>query len=232
MVVQCESTPLVLLDSVARGHRYLRVDWLLFPGIIPVVALTMKSTASSTSDDSIVTPRHPDTLHNFGPASYRDEILFTCERPGGDPPSPDALIPASTVKEWANFMKSKGITDVLILLEDEELNNYESPGLLELYKQEGLRAHREPMGKPGVSTRIKEVIRKVSETKTQQGEMGRVVAHCTHGMGRSGRVAAGWLVMQYGLSPVQATAEAIAAAQDHGVERMGAPAQLETWLAQ
>ena len=29
----------------------------------------------------------------------------------------------------------------------------------------------------------------------------KVVAHCTHGMGRSGRVSAAWLAVRYGLSP-------------------------------
>jgi protein-tyrosine phosphatase len=54
------------------------------------------------------------------------------------------------------------------------------------------------------------------------------VAYCTHGMGRSGRVAAGWLVHKYGLSVEEAVDEALEAARIHGVERMGSPRQLKS----
>ena len=33
----------------------------------------------------VETTRNPATLHNFGPASARDTIVYTSERPGGDP---------------------------------------------------------------------------------------------------------------------------------------------------
>mmetsp|Transcript_16570 Transcript_16570/g.36802 ORF Transcript_16570/g.36802 Transcript_16570/m.36802 type:complete len:112 (+) Transcript_16570:156-491(+) len=76
-------------------------------------------------------------------------VLFTSERPGGDPPSEDAIIPAATVVEWVDFMKARGITDVLVLLDDNELDIYEPPGLLRMYEQEGLAIHRAPMGEAG-----------------------------------------------------------------------------------
>ena len=58
----------------------------------------------------------------------------------------------------------------------------------------------------------------------------KVTAHCTHGMGRSGRVAAGWLVERHGLTPEQATDQTLQAAREHGVERMGAVGLLEKWM--
>lgn len=56
------------------------------------------------------------------------------------------------------------------------------------------------------------------------------VAHCTHGMGRSGRVAAGWLVHKYGQTVEAAVEETLEAARQHGVERMGSPRQLAEWM--
>lgn len=189
------------------------------------VAVTTHADQTDTSTTSATTPRDPNTLHNFGPASHRDSLLFTAERPGGDPPSEDAVIRAATVAEWVDFMKARGITDVLVLLDDNELDIYESPGLLCTYEQEGLAVHRAPMGEAGASDRVMGIIRSVKEKSR-----GKIVAHCTHGMGRSGRVAAGWLAEEYGLSPTDATDEAMTLAKEEGMERMGAPDLLKKWL--
>lgn len=62
----------------------------------------------------------------------------------------------------------------------------------------------------------------------EKGE--KAVAHCTHGMGRSGRVAAGWLVYKYGLDTEEATEAVLAAARLNGVERMGSVRALNAWV--
>ena len=171
----------------------------------------------------VFTKRAAHCEYNFGPASTHDEIVFTSERPGGDPDE-DGEIKDATVVKWVNFMKDKGITDVLILLEDNELETYESPGLMKMYEREGLVQHRAPMGKPGACDTAMSVINDV------KAKSGKVVAHCTHGMGRSGRIAAGWLVTEYGLTAQQTTDEAIRLAEEIGMEQMGAPHLLEKWL--
>lgn len=186
---------------------------------------SVSATAAPTStagDDTIITPRDPKTLHNFGTASSRDTTLFTCERPGGDPES--GSIPASAVKDWADFMRQQGIDQVLVLLDDNELECYEEPGLLELYEKYGFTVHRNPMGDVGASTRAMQTIDKC------QKKGKRVVAHCTHGQGRAGRVAAAWLTHKYALSPEEATKEALATASKSGVTRLGSPTKLNAWL--
>ena len=48
---------------------------------------------------------------NFGPASSRDSIVYTCERPGmshatnADGSGEPGSIPEASVKEWVVFMK-------------------------------------------------------------------------------------------------------------------------------
>lgn len=187
------------------------------------------SEKEGAEDDVIITPRNPATLLNFGPASARDTVLYTAERPGGDPPlGADGIasrISNEVVQEWIRFVKAQGIQHVLVLLEDIELDVYEAPGLLKLYEAAGLTYHRTLMGETGASNKAMAIIR------TVQASNEKILAHCTHGMGRSGRVAAGWLATQYGLSAEQATTEALAAAKERGVERMGSPKQLQAWLA-
>jgi hypothetical protein len=121
-------------------------------------------------------------------------------------------------------MRQKGIDQVLILLDDNELECYEDPGLLELYEKYGFTVHRNPMGEMGASTRAMETIRNC------QTNGKKVVAHCTHGQGRAGRVAAAWLAHKYDLSPEEATKEALATASNLGVTRLGSPTKLKTWL--
>ena len=172
----------------------------------------------------IITSRKPETLFNFGPASYRDSIVYTCERPGGDPEG-DSKIPVSSVEEWIVFMKRQGIQRVMVLLDENELEVYEQPpGLLQLYRDHGLQVHMNPMGFVGSAQHAEQLLNDAVAAEE------KIVAHCTHGMGRSGRVAAGWLVMKYGLPPQEASVEAIETAIQYGVERMGNPTKLQAWL--
>jgi Cyclin-dependent kinase inhibitor 3 (CDKN3) len=177
----------------------------------------------STDKDVVVTPRNLATLHNFGPASSRDAIVHTSERPGGDPEG-GASIPTAKVMEWIEFMKSHAVKQVLVLLDDNELDVYEEPGLLALYEQNGLKAHHNLMGPQGSSKNVEKILKEAEATNE------KIVAHCTHGMGRSGRVAAGWLVQRYGLSTQEATNEALETALKNGQERMGNVMALEQWL--
>lgn len=173
-------------------------------------------------DGAVTTPRCPETKFNFGPASDRDNIVYTCERPGGD--QGDAMIGIQSVEEWMNYMKDHQIHHVLVLLDDNELEKYQEPGLLQLYRQGGLSYFRAPMGKEGASQRVINFLKE----KEIKGE--KVVCHCTHGMGRSGRVAAGWIAARYGLLPQESTEEAINTAILHKIHRLGNTQLLENWL--
>ena len=77
------------------------------------------------------------------------------------------------------------IRHVVILLRDAELEAYEDPGLIAAYEAAGIVVHHIPFASDDSYKRIMTVIDEIES----KGE--RVVAHCTHGMGRSGRVAAG-----------------------------------------
>ena len=151
-------------------------------------------------------------------------MLFTAERPGSDRGGESATIPTETVQEWIEFMKANKIRHVLMLLDDNELQDYPEPGLVELYKSDGLVVHHEPMLLDGAPNRIFDILREAE----QSGE--RVVAHCTHGQGRSGRVSAAWLVNRYGLSPEDATNEVMQQAETDSVVRLGNPLKLKEWL--
>ena len=177
----------------------------------------------------VITPASSHNPHNFGPASARDTTVYTCERPGGDPGDNNVKLNTKTcVQEWVQYMTSKNrnIKHVIILLEPKELDVYEEPGLIQAYQEAGMIVHALPIASPQSFATI---MKKLDEIHAN-GE--RAVAHCTHGMGRSGRVAAGWLVQKYGLSVEDAVKEALAGARLAGVERMGAHGQLQAWISE
>jgi hypothetical protein len=132
------------------------------------------------------------------------------------------------------------ITEVLVLLDDNELECYEEPGLVALYEQYGFTVHRVPMGDPDAPARVLALLSSCHEdhpdhdddnkNATHHRSRIRIVAHCTHGQGRAGRVAAAWLTHQYGLSPEDATAEVLNTALQMGITRMGSPSKLKAWL--
>ncbi|KAL7560501.1 hypothetical protein ACA910_020614 [Epithemia clementina (nom. ined.)] len=186
-------------------------------------------TDKKTNDKIVATPAFPEeNPHNFGPASARDATMFTCERPGGDPADQGSKIPTQrVVDQWVQFMSSpeRQIQHVIILLSDRELEAYEPPGLIAAYQAAGITVHHIPMSVQDSYQSIMETIDEI-ESKHE-----RVVAHCARGIERSGRVAAGWIVHKYGLSPEQATEESLEAARQHKVERVGAAGRLKEWIS-
>ena len=178
---------------------------------------------------TVVTPLSPHNPHNFGPASSRDSVVNTCERPGGDPGAGGGKIATENkVDDWIRFATApeRAIKHVFVLLTDRELEAYDGPGLIAAYEARGVVVHHIPYASEGSFRRIMADLDDLHES----GE--NAVAHCTHGMGRSGRIAAGWLVHRYGLSVKEAVEEALEAARRHGVERMGSPRQLAEWMAE
>jgi len=172
------------------------------------------------------TPGSEETRYNFGPASSRDTVLFTAARPG-NPPGDRKFdnIDDAAVREWIQYMKQeKGISHVLVLLDDNEMESYLPTGLETLYQTGGMSYTIQPMKAPGAASNI---FAKLDEAATRNE---RVVAHCTGGVGRSGRVAAGWLAHRYGLTPEAATDEAMQQAIESGVKRKGNVEMLQAWL--
>ena len=233
-------------SSISAHYHWTKPAMMMIPQ-----ASSENRKDGNEEDDTIITPRDPTTLFNFGPASSRDNIVFTCERPGGDlvhddsglshSSAPTTLIPFQAVEEWAQFMKNDNnrINEVLVLLDDNELECYEEPGLLALYEQYGFIVHRVPMGDPDAPARVLALLSSCYNNDhhddhhaddTTAPNRRRIVAHCTHGQGRAGRVAAAWLTHQYGLSPEDATTEVLTTALQMGITRMGSPSKLRAWL--
>ena len=152
----------------------------------------------------------------------RDNVLYTACRPG-DPPGKTDAISNESVEEWINFMKEQGVQKVISLLDENEYANYDMD-LRKQYEDGGLEYLCQEMRQEGASASINQYINQAASN----GE--KVVAHCTGGIGRAGRVAAGWLVHRYGLSPTEATEETLSVASKADVIRKGDAVALAAWL--
>jgi len=120
-------------------------------------------------------------------------------------------------------MKENKVKRVLILLDPNEMELYERP-LESIYKKHGFTYAHVPMGEPGAVENVLAALEEASAANE------RIIAHCTHGMGRSGRVSAAWLVKKYGLSAEEATKETMAAAERSSVVRLGSADKLSAWM--
>jgi Cyclin-dependent kinase inhibitor 3 (CDKN3) len=167
-----------------------------------------------------------NTKFNYGPVSDRDNVVCTCQRPGdAHDLTTGKIIVQTSLESWLPYIKNEqGVRRVLILFEENEMEHYDE-SLLEAYEKAGLKAHWEPLSKPSSYGRIMAILDECFAT----GE--RITAHCTGGTGRSGRVAAGWLMHKYHLSDKDATMEVLACATAHGVSRLGSVTELNKWIA-
>jgi protein tyrosine/serine phosphatase len=197
-----------------------------FPSTMTCLSLSflLLPTITALSDFAATTTRR-SPLYNFGPASQRDTVLFSAERPG-NPPGKTDPIPDERVVEWIQFMQEKeqNIHTVVALLDDNELVNYKPTGLLTLYRKYGLKCQVQSMNDPRAAHNL---FRLFEQAETAQQ---RVVTHCTGGIGRCGRVAGAWLMHRYQLTPEQASQETLQCARHVGMIRACDPVQLKQWL--
>lgn len=177
-----------------------------------------------TAIGMVETSPDPVAPFNFGLASQRDEILYTCERPGAaEKNEVEGATPPEEIQLWVDFMKSQSVKRVVTLLEEKELSWY-GTSLFEIYEREGFNATHAPFGAPDSKDKAIAAIKAAEEA----GEI--IVAHCTHGKGRAGRVAAAWLVERYGLSLIEATQEVMEQADTQSTQRMGEVPRLAKFL--
>mmetsp|Transcript_120067 Transcript_120067/g.346852 ORF Transcript_120067/g.346852 Transcript_120067/m.346852 type:complete len:193 (-) Transcript_120067:123-701(-) len=170
--------------------------------------------------EPVVTPRDPNARHNFGPIACCDKTLYTAERPGH--PGKDG-VPTEIVDDWIQFILSKGIKNVLIIMEDDEFGVYEVD-LKEFYENAGLTVYHIPFSSQGSYEKTMALIKQLDE----KGE--KVVSHCTGGKGRCGRVACAWLCKKWHLSPLEASQEFIDQATANGLYRLGDVQKLKAWI--
>merc|ERR1712232_713358 len=160
-------------------------------------------------NEPVITTRKIESLHNFGPVSYRENTLFTAERPGHH----EKKFPTEIIENWAKFIMDKGIRNVLIIMEDDEFDVYDVD-LIDFYEKNGLVVHHIPFSSPNSYQKMMELISDVDS----KGE--KVVSHCTGGKGRRGRVACAWLCKKWNISPLQASQELIDQATEKGLYRL------------
>jgi protein-tyrosine phosphatase len=189
--------------------------------LISLIFLAQSATALSVVS-STLKPPSGFAAHNFGPASSRlDNVLYSAERPG-NPPGRDDKVTDEQVIDWIAYVRSHGVTHVIALLDENELANYSN--LPQLYRQAGLQFTRQSMNDSNAAATIFQIL---SDCENRQE---RVVTHCTGGIGRCGRVCAGWLCVRYGLTPQVATEETLECARTHNINRAGNADLLVDWL--
>ena len=174
-----------------------------------------------TENKPIITCRDPCSKHNFGPISHRDKTLYTAERPGH--PGKNG-VPTKMVEDWISFILSKGIRNVLIIMEEDEFDVYEVD-LKEFYEESGLVVFHIPFSSPDSYQKSMQLVKELEA----KGE--KVVSHCTGGKGRCGRLACAWLCNKWSLSPLEASQEFIDQAVENGLYRLGDVEKLKAWMS-
>ncbi len=142
---------------------------------------------------------HP--RRGFGPAMVGERLVFGARRPG----YPLSRVPPAFVDEWLAFMCGRGIRRVVCLLPEGQLAYY--PGGL-------LGRYRAYFGAGRVCWAPTEDFTLVDEHALinmvlpflfgAERQREPVVIHCSGGIGRTGHVAAAWLVARHGHSNRQA----------------------------
>jgi len=146
-------------------------------------------------------------------------MLHTAERPGHFVQN----FNSSIIDDWIQHVKSKGITHVLIIMDDNEFDVYDVD-LKEFYSQAGLIVHHIPYTSPNSYENIMALLQDLDK----QGK--KVVAHCMGGKGRCGRVACAWLCKKWCISPLEASQEFIDQAVENGLYRLGDVEKLKKWI--
>ena len=131
---------------------------------------------------------------NFGPVSSRDDMVYTCRRPGYNKNDKNLTYQEQLdqMEDWIQFVKGQQqITNVIALLDDnEQLLRKDAPQiyLSDLYSNWDIPFLIQPIKGDSAYQSIMKYIDNVAYNN------GRVVVHCASGSGRAGLVAAGWLV--------------------------------------
>ena len=143
-----------------------------------------------------------DSDFHFGPAQSGEPTAYGAR-------TPDASLHG--IAEWAHVMRSRGVTRVCCLLDDEYLAGFAVDLETEYKKLFGAgNVLMEPTADHHLCSpqALRNILRflRAADTRSE-----RTVIHCWGGNGRTGHVLAAWLVAARGLSPIEAV-EAVEAA--------------------
>jgi len=92
-----------------------------------------------------------------------------------------------------NTIVKKGITDVMVLMKENEFRKYRVPFLLDEYAKNGLLVHHHPMEDGSVPS-FPELLAAVGSVRSIISSGGRLLIHCYGGLGRTCLVAATFLL--------------------------------------
>jgi protein-tyrosine phosphatase len=135
----------------------------------------------------------------FGPSSREDEFIYGAQRPG----LTGKFVQKQVVDEWIAFMKKQGISRVICLLSEEELNYYPTltGGLLGIYAENF--GPDNVLWAPTADRRLcsGEAVKHICYFMRAGMLNGqKTVVHCSAGLGRTGQVLAAWLIYHYSIS--------------------------------
>jgi len=148
--------------------------------------------------------------YGFYAASEDEKIVHGAQRPG----YPFRNVGEDEIREWVDFMKSKGIKRVVCLLPQEQLEYYMN-SLLEFYKIEF--GDEKVLWAPIEDFHLcdKETLRRILYFLKDADDKGeKVVVHCSGGLGRTGHILAAWLVFGRGFSIEEAINAVIRTGRD------------------
>jgi len=142
------------------------------------------------------------------PADPEEPTVFGACRPGYPSRNPGA----TAVDGWLTTVREHGIDRVCCLLDDRQLGYYD--GLLDRYRRafgDGCVTHAPIPDRTAVTpAAFARTIRPALRAADRAG--GRVVVHCSAGLGRTGQALALWLAVERGY-PLD---DAVATVRDHG----------------
>lgn len=135
----------------------------------------------------------------FGAPSKEKGFIFGAQRPG----FPGRFCQKMVVDEWIAYMKKQGISRVVCLLSEEELELYPTleAGLLGVYA--GVFGPDNVLWAPTPDKHLlnSEVVRHLCYfLHASAAQSQKTVIHCSAGLGRTGQALAAWLIYHYNLS--------------------------------
>jgi hypothetical protein len=137
--------------------------------------------------------------YGFGAPLPEEEHVYGARRPG----YPSKFVQRQLVNEWLAFMKKRGISHLICMLSEGELNYYPTlPGGL-------LGVYTESFGQDNVlwvPTQDKhlcsgEAVKHICYFLQRAVSEGhKTVIHCSAGLGRTGQALAAWLIRYYDMT--------------------------------
>jgi protein-tyrosine phosphatase len=136
----------------------------------------------------------------FSPPTIREKYIF-----GACKPNP---FTKNGVSEWVDFMKSKNIERVCVLLQSSELDSF-TDDLMNIYKNKFGTENILHAPIPDLHFASKDLLIKTIYPflMESQKRKRKTVVHCAGGIGRTGHVLAGWLMLEYEMSLTNAIQE-------------------------